>query len=84
MFRKNITSFLQENGKLFNCHNFYVNIFTAWPKSDSAMFKEPVLMNKDNILKLFGNLDVVHISCYGKLDNDGCYHNTTIYFELVY
>ena len=82
MFRKNLTSFLQENGKLFNC-NFYVNIFTAWPKSDSAMFKEPVLMNRDNILKLFGNLDVVHISCYDKLDNDG-YHNTTIYLELVY
>lgn len=83
MFRKNLTSFLQENGKLFNC-DFYVNIFTAWPKNDSAMFKEPVLMSKDNILKLFGNLDIVQIGYYqGKPDGDG-YSYTTIYLKLVY
>ena len=83
MFRKNLTSFLQENGKLFNC-DYYVNIFTAWPKADSAMFKEPVLMNENDILKLFGNLDIVQISHYrGKPDDDGYYH-TTIYLKLVY
>lgn len=83
MFRKNLTSFLQENGKLFNC-DFYVNIFTTWPKNDSAMFKEPVLMSKDNILKLFGNLDIVQIGYYqGKPDKDGFSH-TTIYLKLVY
>lgn len=83
MFKKNLVSFLQENGKLFNC-DYYVNIFTAYPKSDSAMFREPALMNKDNIIRLFGNLDIVEISYYrGKEDEDG-YSHTTIYLKLAY
>lgn len=82
MFRKNLTSFLQENGKLFNC-DFYINIFTAWPKNDSV-FKEPVLMNGDNILKLFGNLDVVQITYYRGKENEDGHSHTTIYLKLVY
>ena len=53
----------------------YLNLYES--------FKDAPIKLAFKFLKLFGNLDIVQITYYGKLDDEG-YLNTTIYLKLVY